>query len=902
MELRYKHDRAGDTSALRVQIVVSGPTGAVNGLTGIGGASGLPEGVIDAQGWLKAVGGTSPYNLPVARAGSDPEPPLHTLRVLKGSLPIASVTFRPVAEDGATFIDVNALHGVGKPVAVTPEFAQDLNILKDEVEQTAQEARAFLGRAGGVQATVVTPDSVTLVRTDGGTFTAQTDVVNGVALEYVNLNQQGIGAQKLALHSTVRDAVVEARGAAQQVDMRLGELADLESDIAQSRNEALAAAGINPAYISETTADPPAAPNGTKGAKRSLLGDWQRLERVNGVWVERGSPLVGLDGLSGRAGLNALDMPGATDTARLTTLLQRAASTSKKAVIPVKSDGSRWVVDRVAVAGLAGQTLEIESDAVIESALSNLSADKHVLLLSGFDRVVLRGGLVRYTGAFDTGSSYSGTHDLIRIENCLDVKLFGPRAEGGNKAGIYVKACRNVSIIAGRGTRNRTAGLWLDSTEYSEVIGGEYDHNGLMSDFATGYGIAHQAGAGTIAKKSIVLGTHCHHNARKGIDHHAPQDLIISNNICDHNQVQGIYALASDAGTQAARIVVTDNIVTNVVVTDEAGVTGPDAAAYAATFHYGIYVGAAAGASIDHARVTGNTVANVNKIGVQVATAGIRTVDVSHNTVDGVLDPQWSGQGAPANGLGIVTDNLGNPESIKAVHNTVRGFGQAGMYILKGQDVDLSNNTLTGDGSYSYKGFYLGDSAALPNLTMRDNDVGGVTNFPYARLSQNWVYYDRAGVLFDGNRLGGVLLPTLRGGRKEWLASDTSQANLSGDWQPGDVIHKLSTSHADIAGWTCRAAPLTFAVMPKMIGSAIVSFAAVTINAGGKAELTGSVPGAVVGKDAASVSASGFPGDDITVLVGVSAADTVKVRVVNRTAAAITLTRDFVVTVTRIAP
>jgi hypothetical protein len=56
--------------------------------------------------------------------------------------------------------------------------------------------------------------------------------------------------------------------------------------------QAIAAAGIPAAYISETTDYPPIGPNGTKGAHRSPDGGWQRLQVVNGVWVDQGAPLL----------------------------------------------------------------------------------------------------------------------------------------------------------------------------------------------------------------------------------------------------------------------------------------------------------------------------------------------------------------------------------------------------------------------------------------------------------------------------------------------------------------------------------------------------------------------------------------------------------------------------------
>lgn len=65
-------------------------------------------------------------------------------------------------------------------------------------------------------------------------------------------------------------------------------------EVDQATAEALAVTGINPAYISETTADPPAAPNTTLGAKRTADGMIQRLTRTGGVWVPSGSPVMTL--------------------------------------------------------------------------------------------------------------------------------------------------------------------------------------------------------------------------------------------------------------------------------------------------------------------------------------------------------------------------------------------------------------------------------------------------------------------------------------------------------------------------------------------------------------------------------------------------------------------------------
>jgi hypothetical protein len=61
--------------------------------------------------------------------------------------------------------------------------------------------------------------------------------------------------------------------------------------------EALAVTGINPKYVSPSVADPPAAPVGTLGAKRTDTGGIVRLERLLGGWVPRGDAIPGAQDL-----------------------------------------------------------------------------------------------------------------------------------------------------------------------------------------------------------------------------------------------------------------------------------------------------------------------------------------------------------------------------------------------------------------------------------------------------------------------------------------------------------------------------------------------------------------------------------------------------------------------------
>lgn len=99
------------------------------------------------------------------------------------------------------------------------------------------------------------------------------------------------GAQKAA------QALEGAEERIERVDTVIADVqsewAGIKVDTAQSTTEALAVTGIDPAYISETEADPPLGPDGTRGAKRTSTGGLVRLERVAGAWVTRGAALPG---------------------------------------------------------------------------------------------------------------------------------------------------------------------------------------------------------------------------------------------------------------------------------------------------------------------------------------------------------------------------------------------------------------------------------------------------------------------------------------------------------------------------------------------------------------------------------------------------------------------------------
>lgn len=102
----------------------------------------------------------------------------------------------------------------------------------------------------------------------------------------------------------------------------LGQSTTLLPQVRAATNDALATTGISPTYISETTADPPAAPDGTRGSRRTAQGGLQRLLRSGGAWVAAGAAVAGQPQVSAIS--SALSTPNLaalaaapTDTARV---------------------------------------------------------------------------------------------------------------------------------------------------------------------------------------------------------------------------------------------------------------------------------------------------------------------------------------------------------------------------------------------------------------------------------------------------------------------------------------------------------------------------------------------------------------------------------------------------------
>lgn len=117
--LKFLHDRAGDTSALTFELAADGAHGAVGPL-GISPRTGFARGIIDAQGWAKAQGGSDYIINEAELVGAN-----YRLTVLRGTTAISSISFVPAAING--IVDVNSLIREGISEVATPQQLLALN-------------------------------------------------------------------------------------------------------------------------------------------------------------------------------------------------------------------------------------------------------------------------------------------------------------------------------------------------------------------------------------------------------------------------------------------------------------------------------------------------------------------------------------------------------------------------------------------------------------------------------------------------------------------------------------------------------------------------------------------------------------------------------------------------------
>lgn len=257
--LVFKFDRTRYTNeTLTFQLHAIGSAGATE--DGEQGPNAYPAKPLEADGTLAGYIVSAPN--PAATGAPDPVAPPHYYVIRNmSSLPtpgaiLDSRQFVPV-QTSAGVLDVNVLLGQGKTFAVTPELLTSLTT----------------AAAAALAAAAFKPDAQAAAAAKGDALAA---AAARPAAQAAAAFLPGLGAAQA-------QAASDHTANVQQM-----------ADSAQAAGQALAATGIAAPYISETTADPPAAPDGTKGAKRGADGSLTRLLRTGGAWVAAGASIAGL--------------------------------------------------------------------------------------------------------------------------------------------------------------------------------------------------------------------------------------------------------------------------------------------------------------------------------------------------------------------------------------------------------------------------------------------------------------------------------------------------------------------------------------------------------------------------------------------------------------------------------
>lgn len=139
----HQIDRAGNTRPMFAYFESESGVGA-SGANGQGTFGGLPVGVYDAQGNLKAPGGTADYIGAAAVPGVNTRPARMILRVTRDGEDVLYATFYPV-ETSAGVLNLNVALTAGQPLVVAPERLKTL-------EQLIADAKGATGPITGTSA------------------------------------------------------------------------------------------------------------------------------------------------------------------------------------------------------------------------------------------------------------------------------------------------------------------------------------------------------------------------------------------------------------------------------------------------------------------------------------------------------------------------------------------------------------------------------------------------------------------------------------------------------------------------------------------------------------------------------------------------------------------------------
>ncbi|MFC3834803.1 MULTISPECIES: right-handed parallel beta-helix repeat-containing protein [Deinococcus] len=236
------------------------------------------------------------------------------------------------------------------------------------------------------------------------------------------------------------------------------------TEMEQATADALGVTGINPAYVSATTADPPAAPNGTRGARRTVAGGLQRLIRTAGAWVPEGTPLLGegsvafpyipnfnireevtVDGAGGLQTLTMFTAEGmglkADDLTDNTAKLQRVYDSREYVVYTGRGGGDYSVDGTVTASGLNGQVYVWQGRARLKQQATRTP----LLKLSGTD-VQLVNPRMAGLGAGEWNGLSSNLGRLLWITGGSNFNVLGGLLTGAGYAGLFVELVSDLLV------------------------------------------------------------------------------------------------------------------------------------------------------------------------------------------------------------------------------------------------------------------------------------------------------------------------------------------------------------------------------------------------------------------------------------------------------------------------
>lgn len=517
----------------------------------------------------------------------------------------------------------------------------------------------------------------------------------------------------------------------------------------------------------------------------------------------------------------------------------------------------------------------LKQTAPLTTALSISTAG---VTVSDLSFVGLASDYVNTSAVYNSSAIALGAATDLLIENC---KITGYAGAGIQSIGAADRVRIVGNVITGPGadyipavTGQYSAGIrWLSGGTW-EAAGNEI--TGYAQGVVTTTGIADFR----ITNNYIhdIPGQH-------GLYIGSCKRAVISNNTVDVTAILGMKIQIGPGDSETDSVAITGNVFTNV---GDTGILLTN-------------TGREAGdpARLRRVSVLGNVVTNAGSDGIQANSLVGASIlgNILTNVRAGVSLIACSDTGVTHNRIKYATQQGIKVESVADVqieHNRIIDPASAngstsehGIHaILTNTDLVIHRNRITDSLGNMRYGIYIADATTMPTLEVTDNYTTGASDygirFAAAAPVRGWRGNVATGVL------GTVLNRPTSGYGRQGREFFDSAIPTAGRYELNDLVWNIAPVAGGPVGWICAASgsPGTWRAWGRLDLSAIATLDFPSVAAGGSQELGIVVSGAAVG-DVVQV------GPPATIEAGlvwgayVSAANTVKVRVSNLTAAAI---------------